>query len=391
MIIYNPHSIPFLQERLSAAEAILSQIPAKYCFITGSFLYRDRYADIDVFVLTRSKRDIPIVNRKANVTVIDFNDLHSLFFHSISKSCVAKNFLPAKPLKVTLADYWGVINEAVPTLLNQKTPYRKSIRFLVLYTEYFRSGEVLDTFQLDKKIQSFKGYRDALIYVRTTVPTIIIKHGTTAYLKRFFYTQAGYYRDLRKYAAQNFLYELAHAVTRGIARVPRSYTYYDQISSGYEELHRDEQLAKLALVKSWLAQHRPIKPADLLLDVACGTGLTSDFPCRVVGLDPAINLLQRGKRPHWKVLGEAEHLPFGDATFDIVSSITALQNFHDPALALREMRRVGKADALLIISYLKRAKRAVELGTMIWTQFSVLETVDEVKDMLYFCEAVTEK
>lgn len=163
-------------------------------------------------------------------------------------------------------------------------------------------------------------------------------------------------------------------------------TYYDQISEGYEELHREEQLAKLALVKSWLAQHRPIKPGDFLLDVACGTGLTSDFPCRVVGLDPALQLLKRNPLGH-KVLGEAEHLPFADGTFSIVSSITALQNFHDPELALREMQRVGKTDALFVISFLKKAKRAKEFDAMVRTSFVFQERREGEKDVIYFCNA----
>ena len=218
MIIYNPQNVLLLQERLARAEVILAQIPAQHCFITGSFLHKKHYADIDIFTITRSKKDMSIGGGKIKLTRIDFNDLHSLFFHSISKSCIAKNLLPTKPLKVTLTDYWQVINEAVPMLLNQKTTYQKSIRFLVLYTEYFRNGEILDTFQLDKKIMSFKTYRNVLEYLRTTIPSIIVKHGSSSYLKRFFYTRAGYYYDLRNYAAQNFLYELVHAVTRGIAR-----------------------------------------------------------------------------------------------------------------------------------------------------------------------------
>ncbi|MBS3136820.1 hypothetical protein J4232_00160 [Candidatus Woesearchaeota archaeon] len=56
-------------------------------------------------------------------------------------SCVSKNMLPKKQLKVTLSDYWHVINEGIPTLLNQKSKYHKDVRFLILYTEYFKTGE----------------------------------------------------------------------------------------------------------------------------------------------------------------------------------------------------------------------------------------------------------
>jgi len=215
MIIYNPHNENIIGERLEEANKVLDEIPAKYSFITGSFLYKENYKDIDVFVVSRTKRKIAISNKKVKITIIDFNDLYSLFNHSVSKSCIAKNLLPKKPLKVTVSDYWHVINEAVPTLLNEKNKFHKNVRFLVLYTEYFKSGEVLDTFQLSNKINAFKNYKDVLKYAMTEVPKIIYEHLTTSYRKRFFYTQASYYKN-SEYEAQNFLYHLARATARGI-------------------------------------------------------------------------------------------------------------------------------------------------------------------------------
>ena len=217
MIIYNPHNEKLLHERLKETENLLVQIRAKYCFITGSFLYKEKYKDIDVFVVTRTKKKIVLKNKKVKITTIDFNDLYSLFYHSISKSCIAKNILPTKPLKVTLSDYWHIINEAIPTLLNEKDKFHKNVRFLVLYTEYFKTGEVLDTFQLNKKINYFKDYSEVMKYVKRELPNIINDYAKPSYIKRFFYTQAGYYKELKEYAAQSFLYELTHEVARGIA------------------------------------------------------------------------------------------------------------------------------------------------------------------------------
>jgi hypothetical protein len=217
MIIYNPHNETMIAERIGKAKELLEQIPAKHCFITGSFLYKQDYKDIDIFVISRTKKKLKIDNKKVKITVIDFNDLYSLFYHSVSKSCIAKNILPIKQLKVTLSDYWHVINEAVPTILNRKDKYHKDIRFLALYTEYFRTGKVLDTYQLAKKIALFRNYEDILDYVKDNVPTIIGKHKKKSYLKRFFYTQAGFYKDSLKYDAQQFLYNLTHEITRGLA------------------------------------------------------------------------------------------------------------------------------------------------------------------------------
>ncbi|MDO8511620.1 MAG: hypothetical protein Q7S55_05665 [Nanoarchaeota archaeon] len=214
MIIYAPHNENLLKERIIQAEKILNQIPAKYCFITGSFLYKEKYNDIDVFVISRTKKEIKIKNKKVKITIIDFNDLYSLFCHSVSKSCIAKNILSTRQLKVTFSDYWNVINEAIPTLMNEKDKFNKNVRFLILYTEYFRTGKVLDTYELAEKISQFKDYKEILDYVKNELVEIIRKGMKLSYAKRFFYTQAGHYKDLREYDAQNFLYGLAHdAVT----------------------------------------------------------------------------------------------------------------------------------------------------------------------------------
>ena len=215
MIIYNPQNAHLFLDRLKTAESILQQIPAKYCFITGSFMYKKKYEDIDVFILSRSKKEFSHSDPKVKLTTVDFNDLHSLFFHSISKSCISKNILPQRPLKVTLSDYWNVINEAVPTILNQHDKYHKDVRFLILYTEYFKTGNILDTVELSKKIESFKSYKNILEYIEREVPLAIERKATISYLRRFFYTWAGTYKKLLEYDAQKFLYSLTHSITRG--------------------------------------------------------------------------------------------------------------------------------------------------------------------------------
>jgi hypothetical protein len=212
MIIYNPKNQRIIKERIAEAEKILSKIKQKYCFITGSFLFKEDYKDIDIFIISRAKKEIKIDNDKARVSIIDFNDLYSLFYHSISKSCIAKNILPQKQLKVTVADFWSVINEAVPLIMSGNENFRKEARNLVLYAEYFRTGDVLDTFQLSEKIEQFKTKEEIIDYINKEIPAIIAKHMKKSYAKRFFYTQAGYYKEIKEYEAQRFLYTLTHSI-----------------------------------------------------------------------------------------------------------------------------------------------------------------------------------
>ncbi len=155
-------------------------------------------------------------------------------------------------------------------------------------------------------------------------------------------------------------------------------SYYNTISPTYEELHRSEQEKKLALIK----QHIVVKHHDLLLDVGCGTGITSQFDCRVVGVDPAIRLLERCPLP-LRVQGEAEHLPFKNNVFDIVVSVTAIQNFHDIEQGFREIKRVGKR--LFVLTFLKKSAKKERIINLIKKYFAVLKEIEEEKDLIFFC------
>lgn len=159
-------------------------------------------------------------------------------------------------------------------------------------------------------------------------------------------------------------------------------TYYDQISQGYEELHKAEQEAKLMIIKANIA----IRPDYKLLDVGCGTGITSQFAehgCFVVGADPAIKLLDKSKKkkkPDFRVCAEAEHLPFKGNSFDIVVSVTAIQNFHDIGKGLNEIKRVGKNKFAL--TFLKRSDKKDKIIKIIKKLFKVQRIIEEEKDII---------
>jgi regulator of sirC expression with transglutaminase-like and TPR domain len=117
-------------------------------------------------------------------------------------------------MKVTVADYWNIINESVPEILNNKKDFKKKIRYLLLYTEYFRNKRVLGTSELDRGIKMFKDYHRVLDYVQNEVPKSIPKEIHGNYLKRYFYTWAGFYKDNKEYEAQKFLYHLCHSIIK---------------------------------------------------------------------------------------------------------------------------------------------------------------------------------
>ncbi|MDA1197135.1 MAG: methyltransferase domain-containing protein [Nanoarchaeota archaeon] len=158
--------------------------------------------------------------------------------------------------------------------------------------------------------------------------------------------------------------------------------YYDEISSGYEELHSEEQLSKIALIKD----HFQVKENDTLLDVGCGTGLTTEpWNCVRTGVDPAPRLLARARSKHkiTYVEAAAESLPFEDDAFDVVISITAIQNFSDVSKGLSEIKRVGKNR--FVLSFLKKSSQAELIEELIRSLFVVDSLIIEAKDVIFFC------
>jgi len=149
--------------------------------------------------------------------------------------------------------------------------------------------------------------------------------------------------------------------------------YYDQISSGYVELHQDEQLKKIDIIKQNLA----INDNDLLLDLGCGPCF-GDFPCNRIGIDSSIELL---KQANAKVIhGNAEQLPFKDSVFDIVVCMTALHNFKNKEKALLEAKRVGKTK--FAFSILRKSKAREEMEKLINKHFTIEKTIEEDKDII---------
>ncbi len=145
-------------------------------------------------------------------------------------------------------------------------------------------------------------------------------------------------------------------------------TYYDDISEGYEELHLEEQQKKIKLI----SEHLHLKKTDKLLDVGCGTGITTEpWNCERYGIDPAKKLIERARQKdkiEYKIAG-AEKIPYPDGFFDVVVSITAIQNFSDIEKGLSEIRRVGKDR--FVLSFLKKSMKADFIRKLIFKKFNV--------------------
>ena len=92
-----------------------------------------------------------------------------------------------------------------------------------------------------------------------------------------------------------------------------------------------------------------VEPGDRLLDVGSGPGaLAAAAAARgalVTGVDlsPGMVAAARSRHPDLEfVEGDAEHLPFADGAFDVVTGAFVINHVPDPERAVAEMKRVSR-------------------------------------------------
>ena len=162
-------------------------------------------------------------------------------------------------------------------------------------------------------------------------------------------------------------------------------SYYDIIADSYSGLHKEEQMKKLRIMHENLS----VKKSGLLLDVGCGPCFTPEiFNCKIIGIDPSKNLLSKGRESKVVTLmqGFAEALPFPGNHFDIVISVTAVQNFSDIKKGISEIARVAKSDAA--VSCLKRSDKLSLVRQEILNHFNIEKEIEEEKDIIFIIKKI---
>lgn len=136
---------------------------------------------------------------------------------------------------------------------------------------------------------------------------------------------------------------------------------YDVTAHIYDMRYAEEQKLKIEAALEKMKVERLCS----ILDVGCGTGILFDYVAdkaeNIVGVDVSRKTLQQAKRKAESfgnthlVLADADNMPFKECLFDYVFGITVLQNMPEPIETLREIRRVAKNNAKIVVTGMKKA------------------------------------
>ena len=141
---------------------------------------------------------------------------------------------------------------------------------------------------------------------------------------------------------------------------------YKHIAKSYNGLHKEEQVKKLEIIKN------NIKIISPLLDVGCGTGISTNyFDVESIGIDNCKEMIEEGKSGNL-IYGNSEELPFPDKTFNTVISVTAFHNFKNVEKALLEIIRVSKNNNVAI-SFLKKSSKLDKFRKLLKKYFKFKE------------------
>lgn len=135
----------------------------------------------------------------------------------------------------------------------------------------------------------------------------------------------------------------------------KSRSHFDEMSSDYSSaLSKYTESMHYALIAELEG-----KNFKRLLDVGCGNCIflsmvLKEFDVKVSGIDISPGMIEKSKellddRADLKV-GDSDHLPWNDKSFDIVTCIASFHHYPGPELVLKEMKRVLRPGGILMIA-----------------------------------------
>lgn len=174
----------------------------------------------------------------------------------------------------------------------------------------------------------------------------------------------------------------------GQQRAAKVNDLFNTIASRYDLLNDLQSFGLHRLWKRRLVHLAASQPGERVLDLCCGTGdialAFARLGLEVTGLDfseQMLTIARHRAESHGRVSGgpaiqflhgDAQQIPFPDASFDIVSVGYGLRNLADWESGLREMKRVAKPGGrLLVLDFGKPPNRVLRTFYFVYLKYCV--------------------
>jgi len=174
--------------RIAAATSLIKKYSRKHknmkILISGSFLYKEKYDDLDLFIISKYKKE-DYKDGKVHINFLPADVENTLFFRSISAISVA-NFTfneTAVKEKFTLADILHLY-EVVILLMMQNDEYTSELRELILRAEYTSHQIILDSRELKNVVDKVKISKKPIEYLNKYMVAKIINSSTPNTIKK---------------------------------------------------------------------------------------------------------------------------------------------------------------------------------------------------------------
>jgi len=108
----------------------------------------------------------------------------------------------------------------------------------------------------------------------------------------------------------------------------------------------------------------------------------------VTGVDSSMKMLSIAQKRACLaslVCADADHLPFKDRSFDVVVSVTLLQNVPEPVVTMKEIARVLKPGGIAIVTSLKRKhgpEKLADWASSVGLKPIIVEEISNSEDVI---------
>jgi len=189
------HGGEMIPERVEEAKKILQGLNEPHAFISGSFLYKEDYNDIDIFIIGRRRRSY--YEGKKHFTVIPEKDLNKPIFISAAMYSIA-TFNPVKSIqkqRVHLEEILFLYQWLINQIFDKED--LKELRDLLLWHSLHTEKRIIDSRSLDLQAQDIKKlpFKDKIQKINCITKEILFAIFSVKYL---YNAISGFFHSIKK-------------------------------------------------------------------------------------------------------------------------------------------------------------------------------------------------